>query len=107
MPLVDAVKPDYALKTKGNVKVSSSDDYYHRLLAIPPLKFILLLWSNTFSFRSEGPLRCSLALMIFTFVNSSKHPSFVLVNAAAWQLYGFLLFSFVNVFLSFLHLFIR
>ncbi len=49
--------------------------------------FVYFSGSYAFSFRLVGALGCSLAMMVFALVDSCKHPSFVLIDASAGQLY--------------------
>jgi hypothetical protein len=55
------------------------------------------LWSDAFSFWSIRAFCGSFSMMVFTFADSHKYPAFVLVYAAAGQLYFFWRLGFAGV----------
>jgi hypothetical protein len=59
---------------------------YKRLRAVSVSR---VLWAYAFGFWSIRALGGSSAVMVLAFVYAHQHPAFVLVYAAAWQLYFF------------------
>ena len=63
------------------------------------------LWSYAFGLWAIRTLGCAPALVVLAFSDAGKHPTFILIDTAAWQLYGFLQLPFSIGFLRFGHSF--